>query len=72
MRLDHIGQNARPQLVDRVFINAFAHERAGAPSDLVLVSACGAVGGLIYWLIAGRSAGIVPRPSGADVAPNDP
>lgn len=27
-------------------------------SDLVLMSACGAVGGLVYWLIAGRNAGV--------------
>jgi hypothetical protein len=36
----------------------FAYGAAAEPvTDIVLASACGAVGGLVYWLIAGRNAG---------------
>jgi hypothetical protein len=41
-------------------------ETSGAiPSEPALAAAAGLAGGLVYWLIAGRSSGIMPEPASA-------
>ena len=51
------------------FLTGIGGEPPVATQDLAVGGAAGAVGGFVYWLIAGRGAGLMPQRQAAEPSP---